>query len=114
ARSEAILYASNDLRLPLHVAASRLDAQGNVVKTSLYELQADMTFERLEQPELEKKLREEYAPTADFEVDDASVVVTDREGNRFRLPKGHADFDHPSPAGYRRGIREVVTERSLM
>lgn len=114
ARSEAILYAPNDLRLPLHIAASRLDAQGNLVNTSCYELHADMTFNPLAQPTAETALRQKYAPTADFEVDEASVIVVDPEGKRFRLPKGHADFDRPSTAGFRRGVREVVTERSLM
>jgi len=121
-RSEAILYASDDRRLPLHIAASRLDAADHVVNTSFYELQADMQFRSGGQsgldPEAEQKLeqtlRGTYAPTADFEVDEASVIVKDEDGNRFRLPKGDAAFDHPSATGFRRGIREIVTERSLM
>lgn len=49
-----------------------------------------------------------------IEVDAASVLVTDAEGKRWRLPKGAAEFDrfvnHPGV----RMIREVSTERELM
>lgn len=114
ARSEAILYATNDPALPLHIAASSLDASGQVTGTNFYELRGDLSFQPADLPEVEKALRGTYVPTADFEVDEASVIITDKEGNRFRLPKGHADFDQPSATGFRRGIREVVTERSLM
>lgn len=113
-RSEAILFTTNDLTLPLHIAANQLDASSQVMGASFYELREDMAIHPLEQPELNRTLRETYTTKADFEIDEASVIVTDHEGNRFRLPKGHAAFDQPSASGFRRGIREVVTERSLM
>jgi hypothetical protein len=50
---------------------------------------------------------------SDFEVDAASVLVKDRNGNRYRLPKGDEAFDHPQPGGPARGIRECVSERFL-
>ncbi|NOX56457.1 MAG: hypothetical protein GXP27_18835 [Planctomycetes bacterium] len=53
------------------------------------------------------------AVPCDFAVDSASVVVTDRRGRRFRLPKGSKAFDQPFPTGWPRGIRECVTERFL-
>ncbi len=51
--------------------------------------------------------------TQDFQVDAASVIVTDYRGRRFRLPKGPSVFDRPFPSGRTRGIREVATERFL-
>lgn len=48
-----------------------------------------------------------------FEVDEASVIVTDRTGRRFRLPKGSAAFDQPFPTGWPRAVREAVSERYL-
>ncbi|QNK57790.1 hypothetical protein [Paenibacillus sp. PAMC21692] len=113
-RSEAILYATNDPSLPLHIASNRLDAAGHITGTSFYELREDMVVRPFDQPELERALRENYAPKSEFKVDEASVIVTDKEGNRFRLPRGHGDFDLPSASGFRRGIREIITERSLM
>ncbi|SDD92721.1 hypothetical protein SAMN02799630_03074 [Paenibacillus sp. UNCCL117] len=113
-RSEAILYATNDLSLPLHLAVNKLDASGQITGSSFYELNADMALRTIEQPDLERTLRGTYAPETAFEVDEASVVVTDQDGRRYRLPKGHSDFDLPSASGPRRGIREIITERSLM
>ena len=49
----------------------------------------------------------------DFELDAASVIVTDSAGKRWRLPRGHAAFDQPFPTGWPRGVREAVSERFL-
>lgn len=48
-----------------------------------------------------------------FEVDAASVIVTDAKGMRYRLPKGPAVYDQPGPEGYPRALREVQSERFL-
>lgn len=45
----------------------------------------------------------------DFKVDGASVIVTRKDGQRFRLPKGSAAFDNV----ILRDIREVQSERWL-
>ncbi|MEF3303665.1 hypothetical protein [Paenibacillus sp. GYB003] len=113
-RSDAVVYASADMSLPLHVAAARLDERGRIVETGFYEVQGDMTFRQKNDDAAMAALTGRLAPVCDFDVDAASVVVTDPSGNRYRLPKGHDDFDRPSAFGPRRGIREVVTERKLM
>jgi len=51
--------------------------------------------------------------TKDFEVDDASVIVTDIEGRQWRIPKGPEVYDQPFATGWPRGVREVVSERFL-
>ena len=51
--------------------------------------------------------------TKDFEVDEASVIVTDAAGQQWRLPKGPEVYDQPFPTGWPRGVREVVSERFL-
>ncbi|HQK94773.1 MAG TPA: hypothetical protein PLD23_14785 [Armatimonadota bacterium] len=48
-----------------------------------------------------------------FRVGEASVIVTDRTGQRFRLPKGPPAFDRPFATGWPRAVREVVSERYL-
>ncbi len=45
----------------------------------------------------------------DFSIDRASVIVTDYQGKRFRLPKGAPQFDHRIV----RGIRELESERYM-
>lgn len=49
----------------------------------------------------------------DFEVDDASVIVSDHSG-KFRLPKTNPIYDQPFEIGWPRGRREVITERSYL
>jgi hypothetical protein len=48
-----------------------------------------------------------------IELDAASVIYIDDSGKRFRLPRGNAAFDQPSPLGGERLCREVATERDL-
>lgn len=48
-----------------------------------------------------------------IEIDDASVLVVDDDGRRWRLPKGDPAFDTPGPLGPERLDREVCTERDL-
>ncbi|MFD0961174.1 hypothetical protein [Paenibacillus chungangensis] len=112
--SDAILYASDDMRLPLHLAATQYNDEGEVVAETLYELQENIRFTQLDDDALHARLREELAPAPQYELDDASVIVTNGEGRRYRLPKGHSAYDGEPASGYRRMIREVVTERSLM
>ena len=50
---------------------------------------------------------------ADFQLDEASVVVTDK-GQRYRLPKTDVGYDQAWSMGWPRGKREVVTERRLL
>jgi len=50
----------------------------------------------------------------DFEVDEASAIVLDADGRRWRVPRTDPAYDTPWPEGWPRGIREVVTERALL
>jgi hypothetical protein len=49
----------------------------------------------------------------DFDVDEASVIVTDFNGT-FRLPKGDLAFDQPFNGYWPRGHRELVSERFML
>jgi hypothetical protein len=46
--------------------------------------------------------------------DAASVIYTDEQGKRWRLPRGRADFAAAGPFGDERIAREVVTERDVL
>ncbi len=47
-----------------------------------------------------------------FSVDEGSVIV-ESHGERLRLPKGDAAYDHPFSFGWPRSYREVQSEREL-
>ena len=49
----------------------------------------------------------------DFEIDEASVIVSDKTGS-FRLPKGNAAFNQPFNGHWPRGRRELESERLML
>lgn len=60
----------------------------------------------------DRDLAELLEVTAQFSVDEASVVLR-HGGQNLRLPKGDAAFDKPFPSGWPRASREVESERHL-
>ena len=113
-RSEGILRPDSGEDMPLQFAATVVDESGKAAETGYYLLGADLRLRRVDDAATEKTLRAKWAPTQDFEVDDASVLMKDKKGNRYRLPKGAEVFSSPSAAGWPRGIREIVSERYMM
>lgn len=98
----------------LQLAALRVGADGQVEELGYYEIDPQMRLRPVDDALALKALGERAAIGApDFAVDRASVVVTDSSGQRFRLPKGHAEFDQPFACGWPRGVREIATERQV-
>ena len=117
-RSQGLLRSTNEADFKLEYAADRLDAAGNIVGTGYYRAQLNPATAALElvfvdDAAAEANVRNAAATTQDFFVDAASVYIDDG-GTRFRLPKGAAEFDTATASGWRRGEREVVTERNLL
>jgi hypothetical protein len=111
-RSEGLLLPTNDPEdLTLAFAASVVDSR--VTETGYYVIGGDLKLRRLDQPEAERALRREAETKQGFQVDEASVIITDKT-TRYRLPKGPETLTKASASGWRRVVREVVTERSLM
>lgn len=113
-RSEGIIRQAADDNLTLQFAANIVDDAGNITGSSYYEIGEDMILHCVNQPSVEHELRSTAGTTQDYEVDDASVIMYDESGKRYRLPKG-MDIPYNNPqTGWQRCIREVVTERYLM
>ncbi|MEF3313035.1 hypothetical protein PV433_29530 [Paenibacillus sp. GYB004] len=111
--SAGIIRPGSGSDMKLQLAAAVIE-DGRVSGTGYYELGPDMKLVKCDRPGDEERLRNDYAPSLDFEIDEASVVCTDKQGNRYRLPKGDELYSQPTACGWTRGVREVVTERSLM
>jgi hypothetical protein len=112
--SEGILQATTTTDLTLTFASTVVDASGKPAGTECYVIGADMHLRRAGEAAGEEAVREKAATKQDFKVDDASVIMTDPKGNRYRLPKGADVFSRQSASGWPRGIREIVTERNMM
>lgn len=79
-----------------------------------YELDAELNLKRVNDPAAMAAARSQTAiPAGVLTVDSASVIYTDDNGKRWRLPKGDAAFDRDGTFGQSRVDREVATERDL-
>ena len=98
----------------LQMAAWSVDENGEATEVGHYVIGADMKLKPFKDNDALKYVKENAKITSpNFKVDDASIIVTDRKGKKYRLPKGDASFDKAGAFGWPRGIREVVTERCL-
>ena len=115
--SQGVIRVTGASDYPLEFAADFLDASGQVAGTGYYRARVTpakaAVLEKITDATAEATLRSAAATKQDFTVDAASVVLLEG-AKRFRVPKGNAAFDAATASGWRRGIREVVTERSLM
>jgi hypothetical protein len=98
----------------LQFMARPVDANGAAGSAQYIEVDEKMTFQKPSDAALAAEAARILAPRSEeIRIDAASVLVTDHEGKRYRLPKGPAEFDRPFATGAARMIREVVSERSL-
>ncbi|MBI1387240.1 MAG: hypothetical protein GC154_02175 [bacterium] len=98
----------------LHFSASRLAPDGSVEKLGYYEIGPDMSLHPVDDPEADAWMNKTL-PLGEplFTSDDASVLVIDARGARYRLPFGDESLREAQPGGWPRTLREAVTERSL-
>jgi len=102
----------------LQFVAKRVDDKGLLQDAGYFEIDRAMTFhtpadDRSDEIDHSNEVERIAKVESDFSVDEASVVMT-RGGRTYRLPKGHAAYDRPSPLGPCRGVRELESERYLM
>jgi hypothetical protein len=99
----------------LHARGAEKKTLGVTVGDTFYEMGPDMQLHRTEDAAAAKWAHDNLTPPATaIGLDAASVIYTDEQGKRWRLPRGHAAFDGTSPHGVIRVDREVCTERDLL
>ncbi len=82
-------------------------------KPSCYDLDGNLQFQPVADPGVLDEISKATAiPEGVISTDAASVVYEDGK-KRWRLPKGNAEMEKPSPYGKERICREVSTERDL-
>lgn len=80
-----------------------------------YELDADLKLKRVEDAKTEAFVRTKVAVPRDvITLDEASVLVVDDRGRRWRLPRATRALDAATKAGALRVCREVATERDML
>jgi hypothetical protein len=104
-----LLYARGGGFNTLRFIAS--DADGEL---GCYDLDGELRLRQVDDPQgLDWTRKHVPIPPNVITIDDASVLVVDDAGRRWRLPKGDAALDKPGPLGDERVCREVCTERDL-
>jgi hypothetical protein len=89
-------------------------SDSSFTETGYYELDSLMNLEKKNNTEAAKLIREKVSiPHNVVTIDNASVVVHDDQGRRWRLPKGKDEFTYLTNNSLLRICREVATERDL-
>lgn len=114
ARSVGLLYPKGEYSGILQFAAWSIEQGGRTTEAGYYEMDGNLNLKKIDSPENFKDIKEKAEiETEEFHVDEASVIMTDRWGYRYRLPKGDPSFDEPTEFGIPRLRRELVTERDI-
>jgi hypothetical protein len=84
-------------------------------KDGYYEMGADSALKRVEDAKAKAFVEKAVAiPKNVITLDEASVLVVDDRGRRWRLPRASKAYDGPTNAGELRVCREVATERDML
>lgn len=84
-------------------------------KDGYYEMGADLALKRVEDAQTKAFVEKAVAlPKNVITLDEASVLVVDDRGRRWRLPRASKDYDAATEAGELRICREVATERDML
>ena len=111
--SAGLLWGLGNNRRKLGVLAGTATNTG-FTGNGYYELDSLMNLEKKEDPKTAGFIREKFAiPKNVITIDQASALVVDDQGRRWRLPKGDKKYISLTDKGLLRICREVSTERDL-
>jgi hypothetical protein len=111
--SGGLLYGLGDNRRTLGMAAIAFDGN-QVIQNGYYELNEKMKLVPMEDPETHQHILEKFAiPDQVVSLEDASVLIVDGQGRRWRIPTGPGAYDDLTRKSQLRISREVATERDL-
>ncbi|MBC8155276.1 MAG: hypothetical protein H7Z72_20490, partial [Bacteroidetes bacterium] len=114
AYSAGLLYGLGNDRRTLGVLAGQF-ANGKFSESGYYELDSAMHLVKKEDPKTAQFMREKFVIPKDvLSIDEASVLIIDDSGRRWRLPKGNQAFTAKTQNTALRICREVATERDLL
>lgn len=108
-----VVRARGDNKRTLAVAA--YDVEGTIAAdVDYYEMGGTLKLNRVDDGAAHDYVKTRAAiPKQVITEDEASVIVDDDRGRRWRLPKTDAAYSTPTGAGLLRVSREVATERDL-
>jgi len=109
-----LLWGLGNNRRKLGVLAGTENDQ-KFMETGYYELDSLMNLVKTNDTKTASFIREKFAiPQQVVTFDEASVLIVDEQGRRWRLPKGSAKYTNLTGKALLRICREVATERDLL
>lgn len=109
-----LLHSMGDPGLHLQMTATEI-RDGVSRPTGYYQLDSAMSLVRVDSPAAMNWVFKNVAiPRNVIVCDSASVVYSDENGKRYRLPKGDARYTDLINRGLSRVVREIATERDLL
>lgn len=109
-----LMYGLGNHRRALGMLAGKL-SNGTFTESGYYELDSALNLVKKDDPKTAQYISQKFAiPKNVLTVEDASVLIVDDSGRRWRLPLGHQDFTGKSQKAVLRIDREVATERDLL
>lgn len=108
-----LIWGLGKNRRKMAVLAGKI-SNGQFNETGYYELDSTLNLVRQDDAETAAFVREHFAVEPGLvTIDQASVLVVDDKGRRWRLPKGDERYASLNQQGIARVCREVATERDL-
>jgi len=108
------LWDLGENRRKLGILAGEVSDKG-FTQSGYYELDSLMQLEKKMDPVTETLIREKMTIPKDVvTIDEASVLIVDDAGRRWRLPKGNPKLETLTGNALMRICREVATERDLL
>ena len=112
--SGGLMYGLGDNRRALGLQAGQF-ADGKYTENGYYELDSALNLIKKDDAKTAQYINQKFAiPKNVLTVDDASVLIVDDSGRRWRLPLGDPAFTDKSQKAMLRIDREVATERDLL
>ena len=108
-----LLYGLGNDRRALGVVVQRF-SNGTSRPVGYYELDSELNLQPCTDPEMQTFITNKFNIQQHLiTIDDASVLVEDEKGRRWRFPLGNQQFTRITDSGQLRICREVATERDL-
>lgn len=109
-----LLYGLGDNRRKLGVLTGTFINKSMTYK-GYYELDSLLNLVKKDDVKTANFIKDKFSiPKNVVSVDEASILIVDGKGRRWRLPKGSESFTEKTNSGSLRICREVATERDLL
>lgn len=109
-----LLWALGNNKRRLGILSGEI-SNSEFTEIGYYELDSLLQLQKINNPKNAEFIKKNLAiPENNIVFDEASVIIIDEQGRRWRLPRANTNLDDVAVNGLQRICREVVTERDIL